>query len=196
MSILKQLSSEKKFKLIGEIASLMISSDLHVHYSLQDIRDIFLPAVDCNQFKIYYNQKKLPVGFICWAFLTDEIDKLYQEGKYKIKPTDWNSGENGWLIELIAPFGHGKKIISELKHDIFPDKEGKALVFSKDKKDLKVIKIRGAKVKRSKSPSKNENNTKVQENIITTSKNSKKGTEPQYIKQRNDHIDEVNKNSS
>ncbi|MDA9818003.1 toxin-activating lysine-acyltransferase, partial [Flavobacteriaceae bacterium] len=95
MSILKQLTQEKKFHLIGEITSLMISSDLHIHYSLQDIRDIFLPAVDCNQFRIYHNQKKQPVAFLCWAFLTDEVDKLYQEGKYKLKPQDWNNGKNG-----------------------------------------------------------------------------------------------------
>src|SRR5574343_1498135 len=146
MSILKQLSPEKKFKLIGEIASLMISSDLHITYKLKDIRDIFMPAVDANQFRIYHNKEGYPVGFICWAFLSDEVDKLYGEGKYKLKPQDWNSGENGWIIELIAPFGHGKQIISELRRKIFPNKTGKALVFSKDRKELKVINIRGERV--------------------------------------------------
>ena len=146
MSILKQLSSEKKFKLIGEITSLMISSDLHIIYKLKDIRDIFIPAVDANQFRIYHNKAGFPVGFVCWAFLSDDIDKLYTEGKYKLKPVDWNSGANGWIIELIAPFGHGKQIMLELRRKIFPNKRGKALVFSKDKKELKVINIRGERV--------------------------------------------------
>jgi cytolysin-activating lysine-acyltransferase len=142
-SILKQLSKEQKFKLIGEIASLMISSDLHINYRLKDIRDIFMPAVDTNQFRIYHNKNGFPVGFICWAFLSEKIDKLYGEGKYKLKPTDWNSGKNFWIIELIAPFGHGKQIISELRYKIFPNQTGKALMFSKDKKELRVVKIRG-----------------------------------------------------
>lgn len=142
-SILKQLSKEQKFKLIGEIASLMISSDLHITYKLKDIRDIFMPAVDANQFRIYHNKEGFPVGFICWAFLSDDVDKLYAEGKYKLKPQDWNSGQNGWIIELIAPFGHGKQIISELRRKIFPNKTGKALVFSKDRKELRIVKVRG-----------------------------------------------------
>lgn len=146
MSILKKMSPEKRFKIIGEVASLMIASDLHIDYRMADIRDIFAPAIDCNQFRIYHNQNGFPVGFVAWAFLSDEIDKLYAEGKYKIKPTDWNSGNNGWIIELIAPFGHGKKIISELRNEIFPDKIGKALTFSKDKK-LRVINVFGSKAR-------------------------------------------------
>ena len=142
-SILKQLSKEQKFKLIGEIASLMISSDLHINYRLKDIRDIFMPAVDTNQFRIYHNKEGFPVGFICWAFLSDEIDTLYGEGKHKLKPTDWNSGKNFWIIELIAPFGHGKQIISELRYKIFPSRVGKALMFSKDRKELRIVKVRG-----------------------------------------------------
>lgn len=142
-SILKQLTPEQKIKLIGEIASLMIASDIHVLYHLEDIRDIFLPAVDCNQFLIYRNKEKFPVGFVCWAFLSDKIEKLYEEGKYKLKPQDWQSGDNGWIIELIAPYGHGKTIISELRTNVFANKKGHALVFSKDRKDLRKIMLRG-----------------------------------------------------
>lgn len=142
-SILKQLSPEKKFKLIGEVASLMISSDLHINYRLKDIRDIFMPAVDANQFRIYHNKEGFPVGFICWAFLSEKIDKLYGEGKYKLKPTYWNSGKNAWIIELIAPFGHGKQIINELRYKIFAGQSGKALMFSKDRKELRVVKVMG-----------------------------------------------------
>ena len=142
-SILKQLSKEQKFKLIGEIASLMISSDLHINYMLKDIRDIFMPAVDINQFRIYHNKDGFPVGFICWAFLSDEIEKLYETGKYKLKPQEWNSGKNGWIIENIAPFGHGKQIMNELRYKIFAGQTGKCFMFSKDKKELRVAKIRG-----------------------------------------------------
>lgn len=144
MSMLKKMSPENRFKIVGEVASLMVSSNLHINYRIADIRDIFVPAIDCNQFRIYHNQNKFPVGFVCWAYFSDEIDKLYAEGKYKIKPQDWNSGKNGWIIELIAPFGHGKKIISELRNQIFPDKTGKALTFSKDNQ-LRVINIFGSK---------------------------------------------------
>ncbi len=157
-SILKQLSKEQKFKLIGEIASLMISSDLHINYRLKDIRDIFMPAVDANQFRIYHNKNGFPVGFICWAFLSDEIDKLYGEGKYKLKPTDWNSGKNGWIIENIAPFGHGKQIMSELRYKIFPNQIGKALMFSKDKKELRIVKIRGGKASEAEETRNNSKN--------------------------------------
>jgi cytolysin-activating lysine-acyltransferase len=145
MSILRKMAPEKRFKIIGEVASLMIGSDLHISYNLHDLRNIFIHAIDCNQFRIYHNKQGLPIGFVCWAFLSDEVEKLYIQGKYKLKPQDWNSGNNGWIIEFIAPFGHAKKIISDLRNNIFPTRKGKALVFSKDFKELKVINIFGRK---------------------------------------------------
>lgn len=151
VSILKKMSLDQKFKLIGEVASLMISSNLHISYRLADLRDIFMPTINCNQFRIYHNSNKLPVGFICWAYFSEEIDKFYSEGKYKIKPQDRNCDNNGWIVEMIAPFGHGKKIITELRNEIFPNKTGKALTFSKDRKKLKVINIFGSKSDRKSS---------------------------------------------
>jgi len=139
------MPAEQRFKIIGEVASLMIGSDLHISYNLYDLRNIFIHAIDCDQFRIYHNKKGLPIGFVCWAFLSEEIEKLYIAGKYKLKPQDWNSGNNGWIIEFIAPFGHAKKIVSDLRDNIFPTKKGKALIFSKDFRKLKVINIFGRK---------------------------------------------------
>ena len=144
--ILPKIPNQEKYNLIGQIASLMLSSEIHKKYLVDDIGAMFLPAIHLNQFRIYRNKKGDPIGIITWAYLSDELQEKYQKGeKVLTKLEDWKSGDNGWIIDFIAPFGHAKEIIKDLRNNIFPDKEGKALRISKDGKIKGIWKLRGTK---------------------------------------------------
>ena len=65
------------------------------------------------------------------------LEEKYQKGeKVLTKLEDWKSGDNGWIIDFIAPFGHAKQIIKDLRNNIFKGKQGKALRFNKDNQDF------------------------------------------------------------
>lgn len=130
--ILPQIANVERYKLIGEITSLMLASNVHRRYLIDDIGAMFLPAIHLNQFRIYKNKNGDPVGLITWAFLSNEIEEQFQKGKRNLKLDDWKSGNNGWVIDFIAPFGHTKQIIKDLRDNIFPDKQGKALRINND----------------------------------------------------------------
>lgn len=126
----------------------MLASEVHKKYLIDDIGAMFLPAIHLNQFRIYRNKDGDPIGIVTWAFLSKEIEEKYQKGERNLKLEDWNSGDNGWIIDFIAPFGHAKQIIKDLRGNIFKGKRGKALRISKDGKIKGIWKLHAKSVKK------------------------------------------------
>ena len=124
--ILEKIPEDKRHRLLGELTYLMLHSPLHRSYFINDIGSVFLPAIDCNQFRIY-RLKNHPIGFLTWARLTNEVEKKYVAGSYNLCPDDWDAGNNIWIIDMISPFGYMRKIARDLKHNIFANDIGKAI---------------------------------------------------------------------
>ena len=142
--ILSKIPKQERYNLIGQITSLMLASEVHKKYLIDDIGATFLPAIHLNQFRIYRNKNNDPVGLVTWAFLSDELDKKYQKGGVKLRLEDWNGGNNGWIVDFIAPFGHAKQIIKDLRNNIFANRQGKAIRVSKDGKIKGIWNLNGA----------------------------------------------------
>lgn len=141
--ILPKIPNQERYNLIGQITSLMLSSNLHRQYRIDDIGAMFLPAIHLNQFRIYKNQKGDPVALITWAYLSNDIENEYQQGKRSLKLADWKSGDNGWIIDFIAPFGHAKQVIRDLRNNVFPGQIGKALRVKENGKVKGVLRFWG-----------------------------------------------------
>ena len=58
------------------------------------------PSIKLNQFKKFYDNNEL-VGFVNWAYVHDIVEKRFKQTG-KIKPNEWNSGNNLWLIEIVS----------------------------------------------------------------------------------------------
>ena len=112
-------SVQQRLQLIGSITHLMMSSQLHSKYEIVDIADRFVPALIHNQFR-YYEINGNPIGFFNWAWLSDEVEEKYSTGEYVLSLDEWNSGQNLWFPEFIAPFGHAKLIVKDLRQNIIP----------------------------------------------------------------------------
>jgi cytolysin-activating lysine-acyltransferase len=129
---------QERQKLLGAVTWLMMNSPLHMHYRVKEISERILPSILHNQFRIYEKDGR-PIGFMNWALLCDEVEAKYQTGRHELDFLEWNSGQNLWFHEFIAPFGHTKYIVRDLRQNIFPTHEG-------DGKALRVTsegKVRG-----------------------------------------------------
>ena len=58
------------------------------------------PSIKLNQFKKFYNNDEL-VGFVNWAYIHDLVEKRFKHTG-KIKTSEWKSGNNTWLIEIVS----------------------------------------------------------------------------------------------
>ena len=51
--ILSRMTSNDRIRLVGEVTTLLLASNLHVKYLVSDIKSEFLTPIDYNQFRIY-----------------------------------------------------------------------------------------------------------------------------------------------
>ena len=60
-------------------------------------------------------------------------------GAVRLKPEDWRSGDNLWLIDLCAPFGGGEYILKELREKVFKGQKVKTLQPAPDGSGMAVV---------------------------------------------------------
>ena len=100
----------KDLKKVLDILSL---TDNLNNIRLKAIYNLVLPPLELGQY-IIYEDKEVPLCWASWALLSDETSKLYAERKYNLKPEDWNSGNNLWLVNIICPYGGGDIALKRL----------------------------------------------------------------------------------
>ena len=148
--IFEQLSLDKQNELLGEISFLLFSSKLHKQYRISDIEVYFLAPINLNQFRIYRNKNKEPVGLVTWGCFSEDVEKRYLSRNYRLKKEDWNSGDILWVIDFIAPFGNFENITKDLQENIFVDKIAKSIDIDADGKVLGVKLWKGKNCKKEK----------------------------------------------
>ena len=73
------------------------------------------PAVRLNQIGFLYNSQGSPVAFATWAFVTDEVaQSMLADPNYRMDISEWNEGDQLWLVDLVAPFGEARNLVRKL----------------------------------------------------------------------------------
>jgi hemolysin-activating ACP:hemolysin acyltransferase len=86
-----------------------------VPYNFSYIDRIVLPAIRHRSFKFYFNSRGDEVAFAAWANLAPGVeDQFLRNRQWDLHISEWNEGENLWIIDLVAPHGHLRKIIEDL----------------------------------------------------------------------------------
>jgi cytolysin-activating lysine-acyltransferase len=60
--------------------------------------------------------------------LSKDIEEEMIKGRRKLKPHEWRTGDQPWLIDLIAPFGGGDEFLVHLRDKVFADVVLKTIV--------------------------------------------------------------------
>ena len=129
--------------ILGEMVWLYSMSDLHRPWPMGSIHQWLLPAILHNQYRLYYKDKR-PVGLVTWAYMSKEVETAYVRNTQSLKPVDWKSGDRGWILDFIAPFGDAIRIGHDLKHNIFPNEVGRILKAKPGTDTLQITYIHGA----------------------------------------------------
>lgn len=103
----------KKLPLLGPVCFLAMNSPAHRFMFVADFEWRILPPVVIDQAKVYMRDES-PVAFASWAFLSPEVAVRYKQIG-KLAPADWKSGDEPWLIDVIAPFGSVEEVVKDLK---------------------------------------------------------------------------------
>lgn len=115
-----------KLPILGPATWLYARDPFRKHMFMADIDWALLPAIVLDQCRLF-TKGKLPYAFVSWAFVSDAIDARLRSGIPKIAPHEWQSGPHVWLIDIVAPFGHGEEVVDELRRTLFAGKTVRAI---------------------------------------------------------------------
>ena len=118
-------------EVMGDVVWLMTQSPAHKHLFIVDLEWLVLPPVMLRQFRLVRGKEK-PQAFVTWANLSEEAEQRLMAGHTRLKPSDWNSGDRAWIVDLVAPFGGQEAVLKEIKQRLFADKPLKLLQPGKD----------------------------------------------------------------
>lgn len=139
MSIIYQydkLDPEQIQKIIGGVMLLSQHSPLHRRYLVAEWRQRIIPALELNQFCYYEDDDGNPIAFCNWAFLSESTRNELLSGIREISLSDWRSGQHIFIPEMIAPFGHGRAIVNDLRRRVFLQCKGQRVCTVRAKVDV------------------------------------------------------------
>lgn len=106
--------------MLGAIVMLCTHSRLHKQYTVGMIASRIAPSLALGQFRYYEDAEGRPVAFCNWALLTDALLARALAGDFSPSLEDWRSGGNLYFPEFIAPFGHCRMIVRDLRTAVVP----------------------------------------------------------------------------
>lgn len=136
-------------EMLGSIVWLWMQSDFHNTIQLKDLPALLLPAIKSRQFIVAIKEEK-PVFYLSWANLSAEAESRYINHVATDMPLeDWDSGDRMWVLDIVAPFGNIKTIISLLLSDgLLSSKCWRTLYHKGDKTGLIIKEFKGRHLSR------------------------------------------------
>jgi len=116
-----------KLPILGPAIWLYARDPMKKFGFIGDIDGTVLPPVILDQCRLY-TKEGIPFAFFTWAKVSDAVDERLRGGQPSIAPHEWQSGENLWMVDMVAPFGGLDDMFAELRKDYLPAGKVCALV--------------------------------------------------------------------
>jgi cytolysin-activating lysine-acyltransferase len=128
----------KKIPVLGPVVWLMMSQAMTKHTLISELEWRVMPPLVLDQAKLYFRDEA-PVAYVSWAKLSDAAVERYRCAPHQLAASDWNSGNNVWLIDVFTPFGGAQEVLKDLRevmfkgqaiHQLLPDTQEHAKVLT------------------------------------------------------------------
>ena len=108
-----------KIPLLGPVTWLMMQQSASRHTLVSELEWRVLPPLMLDQAKLYLKDEAL-IAFVSWARLSDAAAQRYKDAPHQLTMTDWTSGDQVWLIDVLTPFGGAQDVLKDLREKVFP----------------------------------------------------------------------------
>jgi cytolysin-activating lysine-acyltransferase len=109
----------RKLPVLGPVTWLLMSNPMTRHTLLSECEWRLLPALVLDQIKLYLQDEK-PVAFVTWARLSDSVAERYRLAPHHLSGSDWSSGDQVWIVDVVTPFGGAQDVLKDLRQNVFP----------------------------------------------------------------------------
>ena len=104
----------QKLPLLGPVAWLMMQQPHTKHTLLSELEWRVLPPLMLDQAKLFMRDGS-PLAYVSWARLSNGAAQRYRQAPHQLSFNDWSSGEEVWLVDVVAPFGGLQRLMEELR---------------------------------------------------------------------------------
>jgi hemolysin-activating ACP:hemolysin acyltransferase len=103
-------------KAVVDCLYLFNQSPDHRIYTLTEFNSYAIYPIIHNKIRIFYDQDK-PISLVTWCWFTNEQSDLFLQEEYEPVESDYvrTNGDQLWGIEFIAPYGHARKTMKQMK---------------------------------------------------------------------------------
>lgn len=116
-----------KVPMLGAVTWLMLQQAANRHTLLSELEWRVMPALVLNQAKLYLKDE-VPMAFVSWAKLSEEVAQRYQAAPHQLTMADWASGDQLWLIDVFTPYGGAQEVLKNLREKVFAGQVVRQLV--------------------------------------------------------------------
>ncbi|MCD6665627.1 MAG: toxin-activating lysine-acyltransferase [Hydrogenophaga sp.] len=108
----------QKLPTLGPVVWLMMQQTHTRHTLISELEWRVVPALMQEQAKLYM-RGDTPLAYVSWARMSNEAAQRYRLPPHQLTYQDWQSGDQIWLIDVVAPFGGVPKLMQELREKVF-----------------------------------------------------------------------------
>lgn len=99
-----------------ELFALVYSAKDNLKWSTDDIRRRLIIPLFLDQLIVFFDDDEVVLGFLTVAFMNDF--SAAHMPNIGILPNDWRSGEQCWVVDLVAPHGDGNRMLFRITTDL------------------------------------------------------------------------------
>ena len=104
----------ERLPVLGPVVWLYGRDNEKKHLTLADLDWAVQPPIILDQCRLFMSDK-MPLGFITWAYISEDVHQRLLQGNTRLEPHEWKGGEHLWLIDIVTPFGQFDEMFAELK---------------------------------------------------------------------------------
>ena len=119
----------------GQVTSALMHVEPYRGLNLSELEWLVVPAIKTGQFlvvnDVLENDALPPAAVALWAFVNPAVeDKLHAQMAvkaplFRLEPHDWHSGDQPYLLDVIAPAEHAIALTQRIHREAFAGRDYK-----------------------------------------------------------------------
>lgn len=109
------------FAQMGKFATLIATTPAFAKVSMDVGLSMIQSALLNRSYVIYEDDTGKPVAGLLWAYINEEERAFYLKYGVLRGRDAWNSGDQVWFLNVVAPGGMVKKVLRDMQTTIFKD---------------------------------------------------------------------------
>ncbi|MFC5359252.1 toxin-activating lysine-acyltransferase [Azospirillum himalayense] len=109
-------------EMMGHAVHCMLGNKNYSLFSIVTLRAWTEHAIAQRQMKVFFDKFGGPIGYLTWAWLTDDVaERMMTDKRFLLHATEWSEGNNLWIMDFCCLPGNARRIVRHIRTTMFSD---------------------------------------------------------------------------